>query len=446
MSTRPKISWSELRGSTVGVWGLGVEGRANLRRLDALGATAVLVDDHPGSSEEGSRPVVATGAGGLAELARCDVVVKSPGISRYRGEVRQLEAGGVPVVGGLGLWLQEADPARVACITGTKGKSTTTSIAGHLLTRLGYDCLVGGNIGVPPWDPGVGDRHDFWVVETSSFQAPDLASSPRTVAVTSLHPDHLDWHGDRSRYFADKLSACTQPGADLTIADGHDRLLRANADLLGPRTHWVADEGRATEPWTGALGLVGAHNRRNALMARQVLVALGIPEAADEEALTRAASGYRGLDSRLRNIGSAGGVDFVDDSLSTNVLSSVAALEAFPTRRVAILVGGHDRGIDYAELARAIVARERPTLVVTMPGSGPRIGAAVAALGRSSVPVLDRGDLAQAARDAWEWARPGGVVLLSPASPSFGAFRDYRDRSVAFVAAMRSCESAAAQG
>ena len=442
MSTRPKISWSDLRSSTVGVWGLGVEGRANLRRLEAMGATAVLVDDRPQATEEGSRPVMATGAGGLQALARCDAVVKSPGISRYRDEVRHLQGSGIPVVGGLGLWLEEADPGRVACITGTKGKSTTTSIAGHLLRRLGYDCLVGGNIGVPPWDPEVGDRHDFWVVETSSFQATDLASSPRTVAVTSLHPDHLDWHGDQSRYFTDKLSACTQPGADLTIADGHDRLLRANSDRLGRRIRWITDEDPAAEPWTRTLDLAGAHNRRNALIARQVLVALGIPEAADAEALAHAAEGYRSLDSRLRHIGTRGGVDFVDDSLSTNVLSSVAALEAFPARRVALMVGGHDRGIDYTELAEAVAGRDRPTLVVTMPDSGPRIGAAVSAQGGSSALVLNRTDLARATRDAWEWARPGGVVLLSPASPSFGPFRDYRDRAAAFAAAMRSCPAA----
>ena len=443
MSIRPKISWSDLRNATVGVWGLGVEGRASIRRLEALGATVVLVDDRPAEPEEGSRPVIATWEGGLEALERCDVVVKAPGISRYRDEVARLEAGGVPVVGGLGLWMEGVDRRRVACITGTKGKSTTTSIAGHLLGRLGYDCLVAGNIGAPPWDPEAGDRHDFWVVETSSFQATDLATSPPVVAVTSLHPDHLDWHGDESTYFADKLSACTRPGADLTIAAGNDRLLRANAGLLGSRVRWVDDDDPTAETWAGHLGLTGPHNRRNALVARQVLVALGVPEADDDEALGRAAAGYEGLESRLRHIGTAGGVDFVDDSLSTNVLSSVAALGAFPTRRVALLVGGHDRGIDYTELADAVVRRDQPTLVVTVPESGPRIGAAVVARGGSPALVLDRAGLSQATLEAWEWAGPGGVVLLSPASPSFGAFRDYRDRAAAFAAAMRACVDAA---
>ncbi|MGD0608832.1 MAG: hypothetical protein ABSA53_35265, partial [Streptosporangiaceae bacterium] len=126
-SPRSKLSWSDLAGARVGVWGLGREGHANLRKLASLGVEPVLVDDHPGD-----RPVLATDAGGLAALERCDVVVKTPGLSRYRPEVGRLTGLGIPVVGGLGLWLAEADLRRVLCVTGTKGKSTTSSVAGHL--------------------------------------------------------------------------------------------------------------------------------------------------------------------------------------------------------------------------------------------------------------------------------------------------------------------------
>ena len=142
---RPKLSWSDLSGARVGVWGLGREGHANVRKLRALGVEPVLVDDQPGEPD-----VLATGQGGLAALAQCDVVVKTPGLSRYRPEVARLAGLGIPVVGGLGLWLAEQDLRKVLCVTGTKGKSTTASLTGHLLTGLGYRCLVGGNIGVVP--------------------------------------------------------------------------------------------------------------------------------------------------------------------------------------------------------------------------------------------------------------------------------------------------------
>jgi UDP-N-acetylmuramoyl-L-alanine---L-glutamate ligase len=468
MRTRPAISWSDLRGRTVGVWGLGVEGRATVRKLADLGVTPVLVDDRPpegGVAEHADLPVLATAGGGAAALAGCDVVVKTPGISRYRPEVAAVEATGTAVVGGLGLWLAEADRSRVLCITGTKGKSTTSAIAGHLLDRLGHRVLVGGNLGLPPYDPEAPSDVDYWVVEVSSYQATDVATSPPVVAVTSLHPDHLTWHrDDPDTYYADKLSLCTQPGAALTIANGDSALLRERRARLGPQVEWVtveapptsADRGAAPvalsdsdsdgagaggADWTAGLGLLGAHNRRNALIARACLVALGAGGAADDDAVARAAHGFEHLESRLRPVRTVDGVLFVDDSLSTNVLPTIAGVDAFPGRRVAVIVGGQDRGIDYRPLATALSSRRSGTLVaVTESEVGPRILAAFEATPRApevEVAAYDGIDAATVA--GFAWARPDGVVLLSPAAPSFDRYRDYRDRAAAFVAAAARC-------
>jgi UDP-N-acetylmuramoyl-L-alanine---L-glutamate ligase len=438
---RPTISWSELRGASAGVWGLGVEGLANVRKLGTLGADPVLVDDRPPAGGVDGRPVLATADGGLDALARCDVVVKTPGISRYRDDLRQLEARGIPVTGGLGLWLQEAPRERVLIITGTKGKSSTTAIAGHLLTRWGYRCMVGGNIGRPPWDPAQDQAAwDYWVIETSSYQATDLPCSPPVVAVTSLHPDHLPWHGgDVEAYYRDKLSACTQPGADLTVANGDSDLLRARRALLGPRVDWVRAGDDPAAGWMRPLGLLGAHSRRNALIARACLRALSVPQAGDEDALRAAAAGFQPLGSRLQVIGTVGGVTFVDDSLSTNVLPTLAALDAFPGRRVALIAGGQDRGIDYQPLAAGLAGRTAGTLVLAVPDSGPRIRAAIEAARPAAAEVVSCDGLDAAVGQGFAWAWPDGVVLLSPAAPSFGQFRDYRDRGDAFARAMKSC-------
>ena len=433
---RRPISWSALADASVGVWGLGVEGQASIRRLQSMGRDAVLVDDAPVAPALDGVEVLATGDGGLDALTRCDVVVKSPGISRYRPEVAQLEEAGVAVCGGLGLFMAEADPTRVACITGTKGKSTTTALAVHLLTGLGVRARAGGNIGLPPWDPAGGPAPDYWIVETSSFQVPDLQNGPAVVAVTSLSPDHLDWHGTVERYYADKLSLCTKSGVTLALADGSDEELRAQAGLLGPHLRWVggAEVERDTR-WSAALGLTGPHNARNASVARAVLEGLGIPGASDEDRLAQAAQGFDGLPSRCRSLGSVGAVEFVDDGLSTNVLPAQAALQAFADRPVALLVGGHDRGLDYAPLGRTIGARTAPTLVVTMPDNGPRIGQAVRDNTNGQVEVRDAASLGAAVEAAFDWAPAGGVVLLSPAAPSFGRFGDYRERSAAFAEA-----------
>jgi UDP-N-acetylmuramoylalanine--D-glutamate ligase len=440
---RPKICWSDLRGARVGVWGLGVEGTANLARLRTLGVEPVLVDDRPPPEDVGGLQVFATQDSGLAALSHCDVVVKSPGISRYRADLAQLEERGIPVAGGLGLWLQEADRDRVLCVTGTKGKSSTTAIAGHLLTGMGYSCLTGGNIGRPPWDPALDDDgYDYWVIETSSYQATDLPCSTPVVAATSLHPDHLDWHGGVDAYYRDKLSACSQPGADLTIANGDSDLLRERESLLGPRVRWVSSGDDPDADWMEPLGLLGTHSRRNALIARACLAALGVPEAGDDDVLRGAAAGFEQLSSRLQPVGTIGGVTFVDDSLSTNVLPTLAALDAFPGRRVALIAGGHDRGIDYAPLAAGLAPRQAPTLVLTLPDSGPRIQAAIEASADGKAEVVPCADLDAAVRTGFDWARPDGIVLLSPAAPSFGAFRNYRDRAEAFARAMRACAAA----
>jgi UDP-N-acetylmuramoylalanine--D-glutamate ligase len=284
----------------------------------------------------------------------------------------------------------------------------------------------------------------------------DLASAPPVVAVTSLHPDHLPWHGGVEQYYRDKLSACSQAGAELTIANGDSDLLRERLPLLGPRVQWVRESDEPGATWMDALGLPGRHNRRNALIARACLRALGMPAANDDEAMRVAADGYVGLPSRLATIGEVDSVTFVDDSLSTNVLPTLAALDAFPSRPVALIVGGQDRGIDYAELADGVLARPAPTLILTLPDSGPRISAVFSE--RAALPghdpgglagVIDCPDLQSAVNQAFSWARSGenaldrgdaaagGVILLSPAAPSFGHFRDYRDRGDVFAAAMR---------
>ena len=447
--TRPALGWSDLRGARVGVWGLGKEGQATVRKLRTLAVSPVLVDDRPNESG-----VLPTADGGLDALKACAVVIKTPGISPYRTEAGELRAAGVTLAGGLGLWANEADLSRVVYVTGTKGKSTTSSVIGHLLRGLGRGALVGGNFGVAPYDPDQAGDFDYWVIEVSSYTAADLAVTPPVTAVTSLHPDHLPWHGDVERYYRDKLSATSQPGADLTVANGDSGLLRERSDLLGPRVEWVSETDDPAATWLDHLGLPGGHNRRNALIARAVLRALGeaaadadlVRQADDDGRLADAASGFIPLPSRLTPVGIVDGVTFIDDSLSTNVLPTLAALDSFPGRRVALIVGGQDRGIDYAPLAAGVRGRGEPTFVLALPDSGPRITATFAATaapaGQDFAGIQDCRDLDEAVTRAFGWARPDGIVLLSPAAPSFGHFKDYRDRGDHFAAAMNALSGA----
>ncbi|MEJ7764974.1 MAG: Mur ligase family protein, partial [Acidimicrobiales bacterium] len=330
------------------------------------------------------------------------------------------------------------------CITGTKGKSTTTAIAAHLLTRLGVPTLAGGNLGTPPYDPEVGDAYDAWVIEVSSYQATDVASSPPGTAVTSRHPEHRRGHDHRPEtYFADKLSMCRQPGADLTIADGDSDLLRAREDQLGLEVQWVHADDSPEEHWMDRLRLLGAHNRRNALIARDCIDALALTDHLDDETLDAVAGGLPPMEGRLTAVGWVGGVAFVDDSLSTNVLPTLAAVDAFSGRRIVLLLGGADRGIDYAPLAEGLAGRPWPTLVlVTASESAPAMVEALEAVSLGPhVEVRTADDVAAAAQSGWSWARPEGVVLLSPAAPSFDRYSDYRAKGHAFAAAVEACRA-----
>ncbi|HYD10822.1 MAG TPA: UDP-N-acetylmuramoyl-L-alanine--D-glutamate ligase [Acidimicrobiales bacterium] len=405
------LGWSDLTNheGRIGVWGLGVEGRANIAKLRTLGIEPVEADDAQPNS--------------VTALDDCDVIIKTPGISRYRDDVQRHVERGAQVVGGLGLWLADhPDRSKVILITGTKGKSTTTSIAGHLARGLGVDAVVGGNLGAPPYDT----TGDLWIIEVSSYQATDLEVTTDVVGVTSLHPDHLPWHGGEERYYADKLRITD--GARHVVANGDDDRLRAR---LATTTEWITADDAG--PWADPLQLIGRHNRANAAIARALLRAANIDGADDDDRVTRAAHGFTGLASRLRLVRTTSdGVAFVDDSLATNVLPTIAAVDAFPDRAVALIVGGHDRGIDYAPLAEHLAARRSPTLALTMPDNGDRIADALEAAG---VETVRTDDLEGAVIQGHEWARTRrGVVLLSPAAPSFGRFADYADRARAFEA------------
>ena len=427
--------WTGLAGKRIGVWGVGVEGATTLRRLQADGQVpAVVVDRVAGTTGNGFQ-VVPLDEGGLELLAVCDIVIKSPGISPYDEPALAIAGAGVELTGGLALWLKDAPRDRVACITGTKGKSTTTAIAGALSRGFGQRTFVGGNLGSAPWDPDISDA-DWYLIETSSYQAHDITAGPRVVAVTSLSQDHLTWHHGYETYVRDKLSLCTRPGVERVVAPAGDPELGRFAALLGPNVIFLPD---ASPAWASKLHLLGRHNIRNALVAQQLLATLGVPGAEDETALAAAAANYRPLPSRLTKVGTVDGVDFVDDSLSTNTLPTLAAVDAFEGRRIALLVGGHDRGIDYAPLALGLRNRAEAVLVLTLPDNGRRISATL----RDAAPELaveDFDDLAAAVDAAYEWARPDGVVLLSPAAPSFGVFKNYTERAEVFTAAMRRLE------
>jgi UDP-N-acetylmuramoylalanine--D-glutamate ligase len=425
--------FADLAGRRVGIFGFGLEGRAAAALLRDQ-CELVIVDDVEGLGDE----VIVTDRGGLEALRTCDVVLKSPGIPRRRDDVLDLERRGVAVTSALNLWLHDTDLDRVIAVTGTKGKSTTTSLVTFFLSCLDQRAQRLGNIGQPPYDPSVDTSTGWLVLEVSSFQVVDLDLAPSVVVVTSLGEDHIDWHGSLEQYRSDKLSLTRANGPHRTLVADTVTLHQHERELGGDLTYVKSDESHLAT----LLGLLGEHSDSNVALALAVVEALtGVEESALRAAVHIRAQEFQPLQGRLTLVAresiNGASLRYVDDGLATSVLPALAALEVFRDEPVALIAGGFDRGVDYEGLAEALSVRAPFTSLVTIGNAGLRISAAV----HQRSPHLTQ-RTASTMREAVELARAsltyGGVVLLSPAAPSFDLYHNWEERSADFTRIVRS--------
>ncbi|TKS53479.1 UDP-N-acetylmuramoyl-L-alanine--D-glutamate ligase [Luteimonas yindakuii] len=437
-----------LEGRRVGLWGWGREGRAAWRAIRSRQpALPLTLFCQPGEADDAARlgdPLLQVCTAVDADaLAACDVVIKSPGISPY-GDVAQAAAGrGTRFIGGTTLWFAERGDARTLCVTGTKGKSTTTALLAHLLRAAGVRTALAGNIGLPLLELLDGQA-DAWAIELSSYQTRDVATSgvrPDLAIVTNIFPEHLDWHGGQARYVEDKLALLGDARPHIAVLNAADPTLAAlrlpDSDVrwYGRADGWhLRDDtvfrGDSAVLDTRDLPLPGRHNRGNLCAVLAALEACGH----DAVALAAHARGFQPLPHRLQPLGRRDRLDWVNDSISTTPHASIAALELYRDRPVAILVGGHDRGLDWAAFVDHVRAHP-PRAVVTMGQNGPRIHDALrTAADEAGFALRQAGDLEFAVAQAREvLAADGGVLLLSPGAPSFGPYRDYAERGRHFA-------------
>lgn len=362
-----------------------------------------------------------------ADLAGYDVLVRSPGISRYRPSLQQAREAGVRITTPSNIWFNRHAAANTIVITGTKGKSTTAALLAHLLRGLGLRTRLAGNIGTPLL--ACDDRDvDWWVIELSSYQLADLEAEPTFGVLLNLATDHLDWHGSEARYHADKLRLADLVKPGHLIANRRDGNLR-EALAAYPSTHWFDVETSPAARAKMPASLPGIHNRANLAACLAVLEQLGF----DAGQAIRETEGFESLPHRLCHVGRFEGVDYIDDSISTAPVATIAALEAFRDRQVVLLVGGFERGIDWAPYADSI--RDLvPLAVIGMPDNGPAIIDALEKGGiEPELGYVESENLPRALAAARQLAPAGGVVLLSPGAPSFPYFRDFADRGRQFA-------------
>jgi len=397
------VKFSELEGRTVAVWGLGRETLAFrdqlAQRLPSARINAVIDDDTPAAQAEGA-------------IAAADVLVRSPGVSIYKPLIQDAIRNGKAVTTATALWLAERGGRHVIGVTGTKGKSTTATVIAHLLRQVTATELA-GNIGRPVIEL-LDTPQDTWVVcELSSYQIADLRVGPEVAVLTNLYREHTDWHGSEQQYRADKLRIFELPG------------VRAAVRPLGDRGGWPL----VLTP--DQIPLRGRHNAENVAAAVAAIEAAGLPLPP----LPQALEGLTALPHRLQTVHTdEHGTEWIDDSISTTPESAIAALEAFNERPVVLIAGGSDRDQDYDGLGLALASRRAATHLILLPDTGPRIAAAATSRGFGEERMSTAGDMREAAQLARRHVPPGGVVLLSPAAPSFNQYANFEERGDAFAA------------
>ncbi len=439
------VRFSELDGARIGVWGAGREVgsfAAQLARRLPSARIAVAAFDEPPARDEVRQALrspdvrVLSAEEAVAGLADCEVIVRSPGVSAHRPELRELRAGGVPVTTPTALWLAEHGGEGVIGVTGTKGKSTTAALVHHLARAAGRTAELAGNIGVPALDLLDREPPELVVLELSSYQIADLHSGPEVALFTNLFREHADWHGSEEAYRADKLRLLDLPGVRVAVLGGRDGALNAVAPAAEVRRYgvpggWdlgargIARDGVPTLDFA-ELPLLGEHNALNLCGALAALEAIGIPLPQLGEAL----AGFGPLPHRLETVAELDGVLWVNDSISTTPESAIAALSSFPGREIILLGGGQDRGQDYGELGRVLL--DSGATVIGIPSTGSRLVAAAKAAGVPAARAIEAPDMAAAVALGRGLGRPGAVVLLSPAAPSFDNYRDFEERGERF--------------
>lgn len=429
--------------------GLGKTGLSCARFLAAHGEEVAITDsrEHPPGLKDlrALLPDAAVFLGGFSEdaLKHADRVVLSPGVAAGTPFIAKARSRGLPVMGDIELFAHYVR-APVVAITGSNGKSTVTTLVGFMAEKAGRAARVGGNLGTPALDLLKDAEPELYVLELSSFQL-EITDSLKCMSATVLNisPDHMDRYADLGAYAAAKariFAHCRTAvlnrddprvrgmaaGAKARVSFGLDRPAAGDYGVAGEGAgEWLMRGAEQLMP-ASVLGMRGRHNLANALAALALGEAAGLPQAAMLEALQE----FRGLPHRMEYVSSIRDVAYYDDSKGTNLGATLAAV-AGVTQPLVLIAGGDAKGQDFAPLAEALAKKARAAVL----------------LGKDA-PLLERilagklvtrrvKDMDAAVQAAAELARPGDMVLLSPACSSLDMFENFEHRGRVFAAAVR---------
>lgn len=420
----------DLDGKTVCILGFGKEGHATLKAIEADAPTAevTIADKNADVKVEGTKHWLQVGEGWLKNLEKFDVIITSPGIA----PCSELDAVMTKTTNATQIFLDEVANrgGMVIGVTGSKGKSTTTSLIAKMLQDAGKDSFLAGNIGIPALEelPKV-KRGTIVALEMSSYQLRMLTTSPHIAVITSFFPEHLDYHGSVEAYWEAKSHITKfQTQDDVVIYADAQEEVRKMAALSVGKHHPVRASDAVTPLEKTAL--IGEHNRSNIALAEAVGNELQI----DTKVMRHAVETFKPLPHRLQSLGIHHGIHWIDDAISTTPESTIAALDALGDNVKTIILGGQDRGLDFNSLGKRIAASKVHT-VILFPDTGTRIRQAIGDA-HADVCFHEVNSMETAVDIAKKNTMEGKICLLSTASPSYNMFKNFEEKGDRFQQAI----------
>ena len=449
--TKAQSFFENISGKRVAICGIGRNNTPVIKQFLAHGAVVTACDRRTREElgEDAAKELEALGATlslgeeYLACVTEMDMILRTPGMKPYLPPFQQARAKGIPVTSEMELFF-ELCPAPIYAVTGSDGKTTTTSIIAGLLRAAGKTVHLGGNIGRPLLpDIDKVQETDVAVVEISSFQLTMMTQSPHVAVVTNVAPNHLDWHTDMQEYIdAKKNLVAFQTAADRAVLNADNAITAAFAEAVaGECLHFsrhTAQEGAwlnedemlcvtlngVTTPIVAAkdIRLPGVHNVENFLAAFAATWG-DVPV----EVMAAFAKEFGGVAHRCELVREHRGVKWYNDSIGTSPSRTIAGLKAFD-RKVILIAGGYDKHIPYDPLGP--VAMETVKLAILLGATADAIEAAIRACGE--LPIARVGSMEEAVRTAAQLSKEGDIVFMSPASASFDLYRNFEERGEHF--------------
>ncbi len=449
--TKAQLFFENIRGKRVAICGIGRNNTPVVKQFLAHGAVVTACDRRTREElgEDAAKELEALGATlSLGEeylgcVTEMDMILRTPGMKPYLAPFQAAREKGIPVTSEMELFF-ELCPAPIYAVTGSDGKTTTTSIIAGLLRAAGKTVHLGGNIGRPLLpDIDMVQDTDVAVVEISSFQLTMMTQSPRVAVVTNVAPNHLDWHTDMQEYIdAKKNLVAFQTAADRAVLNADNDITASFADAVAGEclrfSRRAAQEGAwlnedemlcvtkdgVTTPIVAAkeIRLPGVHNVENFLAAFAATWG-DVPV----EVMAAFAKEFGGVAHRCELVRERRGVKWYNDSIGTSPSRTIAGLKAFD-RKVILIAGGYDKHIPYDPLGP--VAMETVKLAILLGATADAIEAAIRACGE--MPIARVGSMEEAVRTAAQLSKEGDIVFMSPASASFDLYRNFEERGEHF--------------